>query len=175
MPATPTLVIVAHPDPDASRVTARLATAIRDLDHVTVHDIVAVYPDGRIDVPREQQLLRDHDVIVWQFPWHWYSVPGVLKSWIDQVLTYGFAYGTDGIALRGKTLRIVTSTGGPAASYTAEGFNFFTMTELMAPFRATARLTGMRLADPLVLHGARTVSDEDLALHAKHYHQLLSG
>ncbi|MDT0469497.1 NAD(P)H-dependent oxidoreductase [Streptomyces gibsoniae] len=174
MSPTPTLVVVAHPDRDASRVTAHLAEAVRDLAHVTVHDIVAAYPDGRIDVPREQQLLRDHDVIVWQFPWHWYAAPGVLKSWIDQVLTFGFAYGSDGIALREKTLQIVTSTGGPAASYTSEGFNLFTMTELMAPFRATARLTGMHLADPLVLHGARTVSDEDLALHAKHYRELLS-
>jgi glutathione-regulated potassium-efflux system ancillary protein KefG len=175
MSTTPTLVIVAHPDPDASRVTAQLAAAISDLEHVTVHDITAAYPDGRIDVPSEQRLLRAHDVIVWQFPWHWYSVPGVLKSWVDQVLTYGFAYGTGGTALHGKTLQLVTSTGGPAASYAADGFNRFTMTELLAPLHATARLTGMHLAEPLVLHGARAVSDEDLALQAKHYRGLLSG
>ena len=43
---------------------------------------------GGFDVAREQQLLRDHDTVVWQFPWHWYWVPGVLKEWMDQVLTY---------------------------------------------------------------------------------------
>jgi glutathione-regulated potassium-efflux system ancillary protein KefG len=31
-----------------------------------------------VDASREQELLREHDAIVWQFPWHWYSVPGVL-------------------------------------------------------------------------------------------------
>ena len=172
-PAPRTLVIVAHPDLASSRVTAHLADAVRGLDQVTVHDIAAAYPDGRIDTAREQRLLRGHDRIVWQFPWHWYSVPGVLKTWIDQVLTYGFAYGSGGTALAGKTLQLVTSTGGPGAAYSAGGFNRFTMTELLAPIDATARLTGMRLAEPLVLHGARTASDEDLNLHAKRYRELL--
>ncbi|MDF3301040.1 NAD(P)H-dependent oxidoreductase [Streptomyces tropicalis] len=174
MSRTRTLVVVAHPDLRGSRVTAHLADAIRDLEHVTVHDITAAYPDGRVDVAREQQLLRDHDTVVWQFPWHWYSVPGVLKSWMDQVLTHGFAYGAGGTALQGKTLRLVTSTGGPADSYAAGGYNRFTVAELLAPLDATAHLTGMRLAEPLVLYGARTVSDEDLALHTKRYREVLA-
>ncbi|MEV6210174.1 NAD(P)H-dependent oxidoreductase [Kitasatospora sp. NPDC051914] len=174
MPAPRTLVVVAHPDLASSRVTARLADAIRDLHHVTVHDIAAAYPDGRIDVAREQQLLREHEVIVWQFPWHWYSVPAVLKSWIDQVLEFGFAYGPGGTALHGKTLRLATSTGGPAHSYRPDGHNRFTIAELLHPIEATAHLTGMNLIAPLVLFGARTASDEDLALHAKQYRALLT-
>ncbi|MCM2577807.1 NAD(P)H-dependent oxidoreductase [Streptomyces meridianus] len=173
MSATRTLVVVAHPDLATSRITARLADAVGDLEHVTVHDIAAAGPGGRVDVAREQQLLRDHDRIVWLFPWHWYSVPGVLKSWIDQVLTYGFAYGADGTALHGKTLQLVTSTGGPADSYAADGFNRFTLAQLLTPLDATAHLTGMRLAEPFALFGARTVSDEDLSVHAKTFRALL--
>jgi glutathione-regulated potassium-efflux system ancillary protein KefG len=172
---SPTLVVVAHPDLASSRITARLAESVRDLGHVTVHEIGPAYPDGGFDIPHEQELLRDHDRIVLQFPWYWYSVPAVLKAWIDQVLTYGFAYGSSGTALRGKTLQVVTSTGGPEASYAAvDPTSGFTMIQLLAPFDATARLLGMRLAEPLVLHGARTVSDEDLALHAKRYRELLA-
>ena len=89
-----TLVLVAHPDLESSRITAHLTAAIKDMEHVTVHDLSAAYPDRRIDAAREQELLRTHDTIVWSFPWHWYSVPGVLKEWMDQVLTYGFAYGS---------------------------------------------------------------------------------
>ncbi|MFJ8201039.1 NAD(P)H-dependent oxidoreductase [Streptomyces sp. NPDC096152] len=169
-----TLVVVAHPDLAASRVTAHLAQSIRDLEHVTVHDIAAAYPDSRIDTTHEQRLLREHDVIVWQFPWHWYSVPGVLKTWMDKVLTHGFAYGTGGTALHGKTLQLVTSTGGPEGSYATDGFNRFTIDELLAPVHATAHLTGMHLGEPVVLYSARTVSDEDLALHAKRYRALLA-
>ncbi|MFB7496727.1 hypothetical protein ACFC09_18915 [Streptomyces sp. NPDC056161] len=47
------------------------------------------------------------------------------------------------------------------------------MTQLPAPLDATARLVGMRLAEPLVLHGARTVSDENLAAHAERHRELL--
>ena len=173
-PSLPTLVVVAHPDLASSRITAHLAEAVRDLAHVTIHELGPVYRDGRFDVAREQQLVRDHDRIVWQFPWYWYSVPAVLKAWIDQVLTYGFAYGSSGSALRGKTLQLVTSTGGPEESYASvDPTSRFTMTQLLAPLNATARLIGMRLAEPLVLHGARTVSDESLAVRAKRYRELL--
>ncbi|MEV6028331.1 NAD(P)H-dependent oxidoreductase [Streptomyces sp. NPDC052036] len=144
------------------------------LARVTVHELGPVCRDGRFEVAREQQLLRDHDRIVWQFPWYWYSVPAVLKAWIDQVLTYGFAYGSSGSAPRGKTLQLVTSTSGPEESYApGDPTSRLTMTQLLASLDATARLIGMRLAEPLVLHGARTVSDENLAVHAKRYRELL--
>ncbi|MGW1895658.1 NAD(P)H-dependent oxidoreductase [Streptomyces sp. NPDC002004] len=168
-----TLVVLAHPDLDESRINAHLVDAIADLDHVTVHDIAAAYTHRPIDVPHEQRLLRQHDMIVWQFPWHWYSVPGVLKSWMDEVLTYGFAYGSGGTALRGRTLQVVTSTGGPETAYAPDGFHGFTMRQLLSPIEATAGLTGMRLAEPLVVHSARRISDEDLALYAKRYRKLL--
>jgi glutathione-regulated potassium-efflux system ancillary protein KefG len=70
---------------------------------------------------------------------------------------------------------VVTSTGGPEESYAAvDPASRFTMAQMLAPLDATARLIGMRLAEPLVLHGARTVTDEDLAVHAKRYRELLS-
>lgn len=169
-----TLVLLAHPDLTSSRVNASLAHAARELPHVTVHDLAAAYPDRRVDVPREQELLAGHDALVWQFPWYWYSVPGILKGWMDDVLTRGWAYG-GGTALHGKTLRIVTSTGGPEASYAPDGHHRFTMEQLLAPLTATARLCGLDVAEPLILHGARTASDEDLALHAKRYRELLRG
>ncbi|BCW66833.1 NAD(P)H oxidoreductase [Arthrobacter sp. NicSoilB4] len=169
-----TLVIVAHPDLEKSRITARLTAAIRDVEHVTVHDLSAVYPDRRVDAIREQELLSGHDAIVWQFPWHWYSVPGVLKEWMDQVLTYGFAYGSGGDALRGKRLRLVISTGGPESSYTPSGHNRFTMAELLRPLEATAHLCGLQMEEPLVLHSAPGVTAAELAQHAARYQELLS-
>jgi glutathione-regulated potassium-efflux system ancillary protein KefG len=168
-----TLVLLAHPDLAASRVTRTLADAVRELAGVTVRDLGAVRTSTGYDVNEEQRLLVVHDTIVMQFPWYWYSVPGLLKEWMDQVLTWGFAYGSDGTALHGKTLQLVTSTGGPRASYRADGHNRFTMAELMAPLDATAHLCGMRLADPLVVHGARVIDDDALRLYAARYRSLL--
>jgi len=42
-----TLVLVAHPDLESSRITAHLTSAIMDLKHVTVHDLSAAHPDRR--------------------------------------------------------------------------------------------------------------------------------
>ena len=170
-----TLVLLAHPDLPASRIHARLVETARQADGVTVHDLAAASTDGRFDVGREQQLLLDHDQVVWQFPWYWYSVPAVLKAWMDQVLTYGFAYGQDGTALRGKSLQLVTSTGGPSASYRPDGHNRFTMQELLRPLEATAHLCGLELLDPLVLPGVRMMPDGELEEHAEHYRRLLAG
>lgn len=114
-----------------------------------------------MDANREQELLREHDAIVWQFPRHWYSVPGVLKEWMDQVLTYGFACGSGGDALHGKRLRLVVSTGGPESSYTAGGHNRFPMAELLRPLEATAHLCGMQMEEPwsCTLHPASRPSN----------------
>ncbi|MDQ0030436.1 NAD(P)H-dependent oxidoreductase [Arthrobacter bambusae] len=174
MTAPRTLVIVAHPDLNTSRITAQLAGALTDLDGVTVRDLGSIYPDRRFDAAREQQLLREHDMIVLQFPWHWYSVPGVLKEWMNQVLTYGFAYGAGGDALHGKRLQLVISTGGPELSYTATGHNRFTMAELLRPLEASAHLCGLEMAEPLILHAAPRVSHDELAAHAVRYRKLLS-
>lgn len=168
-----TLVLLAHPDLESSRVNRALADAVRDLPGVTLRDLAAVRGEQRFDGAAEQRLLVEHDIVVLQFPWYWYSVPGILKEWMDQVLTYGFAYGTGGTALHGKMLQVVTTTGGPGESYRAGGYNRFTMSELMRPIDATAHLCGMPLAEPLVVHGVRVLDDEALASYAARYRALL--
>ncbi|MBW8705975.1 General stress protein 14 [Streptomyces sp. MBT84] len=168
-----TLVLLAHPDLGRSRINAALADAVRDLDHVTLHDIHDAYPDRVIDVTAEQRLVREHDVIVFQFPFHWYSVPGFLKQWLDEVMLRDFAYDS-GPLLGGKTLQLVTSTGGVEEAYRPGGFHCFTMGELLRPLEQTAHRMGLAYAEPLVLHDARGTGDEELALHAKRYRELLA-
>jgi glutathione-regulated potassium-efflux system ancillary protein KefG len=97
-----TLVILGHPSPEDSRVNRHLADSVRGLPDVSVRDLAAVRGATGFDVAAEQEALRAHGTVVLQFPWYWHSVPGILKEWMDQVLTYGFAYGTGGDALHGK-------------------------------------------------------------------------
>lgn len=176
MPRSPrTLVLLAHPDPDGSRVNSALADAVRDLDDVTVRDLVAVRRADGFDAAEEQRLLMEHDTVVLQFPWYWYSVPGILKEWMDQVLLHGFAYGSGGTKLRGKTLQVVTTTGGPGESYRPGGYNRFTMDELLRPLDATAHLCGMTLGEPFVVHGVRQLDEASLAEQGARYRALLTG
>ena len=121
----------------------------------------------------EQDLLRTHELIVFQHPFYWYSSPAILKEWQDLVLEHGFAYGEAGTALHGKRLLSVLSAGGPAEAYTREGYNHFTVDELLTPFEQTARLCGMEYLPPLVVHNARALPDAEIARHAAAYRQRL--
>ncbi|GAL26611.1 NAD(P)H oxidoreductase YRKL [Vibrio variabilis] len=42
------------------------------------------------------------DVIVLQFPFYWYSMPALLKKWMDDVFSFNFAYGPEGDKLKVK-------------------------------------------------------------------------
>lgn len=170
-----TLVLLAHPDPAGSRVNRALADAVRDLDDVTVRDLATVRRADGFDTAEEQRTLVEHDTVVLQFPWYWYSVPGILKEWMDQVLLHGFAYGRYGTKLQGKTLQVVTTTGGPGESYQPGGHNRFTMKELLRPIDATAHLCGMPLAEPFVVHGIHHLDEAALAEYSARYRALLTG
>lgn len=45
------------------------------------------------DIAREQQKLRWADAVLLQFPLWWFSMPAILKGWVERVYAYGFAYG----------------------------------------------------------------------------------
>ena len=169
------LVLVAHPALRRSRVNRRLVAAASGLDGVVVNDLYQHYPDFDIDVGREQSLLSDHDVIVMQHPFYWYSTPAILKEWQDLVLEHGWAYGHEGHALDGKVLVTAVSTGGAESAYSRGGSNRFTVRELLAPIEQTARLCGMVYLPPFVIHGTHALGEDDIDRHAKDYRRLLEG
>ncbi|QFU76922.1 flavodoxin family protein [Halioglobus maricola] len=154
------LILFAHPSPDRSEVNVPLAETSTEHSAVTFVDLYREYPDLRIDIDREQQQLREHDVIVFMFPLYWYSTPAILKEWQDLVLEYGFAYGAEGRELHGKTFLCAITAGGTENAYHREGFNHFEVRELLVPLENTAGLTGMHYLPPYVLFGARTAVEE---------------
>ncbi len=168
------LLLFAHPSLDRSEVNVDLLRASRQADGVTVVDLYGEYPDYRIDIDREQQRLREHDVIVFMFPLYWYSTPALLKEWQDLVLEYGFAYGHEGTALHGKSLLCAITAGGNEQAYCAEGYNHFTLRQLLTPLEQTANLTGMQFLPPFALFGSRTALDEGrVAAHVNDWTRVL--
>ena len=78
------------------------------------------------DIKTEQQYISDADVLVFQFPIWWFQMPAILKGYIDQVFSKGFAYdiGPDGVfgLLNGKKCILINTTGGTAEQYNDYGF-----------------------------------------------------
>ena len=169
------VVIAAHPQLDHSRATRALMQAAARLDpaRVDVRDLYALYPDYFIDVKAEQAALQQARLVVWLHPVHWYSMPPLMKLWLDEVFSFGWAYGPGGRALVGKDLWLAASTGGPQSSYRPDGYNRYFFDAFMHPNEQTAALCGMRWLPPLVLHGAHQAPAQVLDEHAQLFAQRL--
>ncbi len=167
------LVLVAHPQIEQSHIHRRLAQAARAAaaqnPKVVVRDLYALYPDYFVDVAAEQACLSRARLIVWQHPIHWYGMTPLMKLWVDEVLSLGWAYGPDGTALVNKQLWLVTSTGGTEASYQPDGHNRYHFDAFMPPYEQTAVLCGMQFLKPWALHGAHHLAPDNLDDHAASY------
>ncbi|WP_454757435.1 NAD(P)H-dependent oxidoreductase [Cupriavidus campinensis] len=87
------------------------------------------------DIAAEQDKLRWADAVIFQFPLWWFSMPAIMKGWVERVYAYGFAYGVgehsdarwgdrygEG-SLKGKRAMLLVTTGGWDSHYSARGIN----------------------------------------------------
>ena len=168
-----TLVIVCHPAIENSTVNRQLALAATELPDVSVRYLYTLYPDFKIDVAAEQTALSQADRIVFQFPFYWYSAPALLREYLDQVLTYGWAYGERGTALQDKELLLAISAGAHESGFCHDGKVHYTITELLRPFQATCNYTGMRYLAPFIIFDTINLSSTALQQHTQNYCHVL--
>lgn len=124
-----TLIIIGHPDFSQSKAVKALLDTLPANADITVHDIAAAYPDGKIDIEKELALMEAHERVVLQFPIHWFGVPAVLKNWIDQVFGNGWT-GDGGHRLNGKPFALAFTSGITADVYQKDKFGY-TVNDLM--------------------------------------------
>lgn len=167
------LNLVFHPNLASSRVNRTWKTQLEDSGKVnSSRDLYAEYPDFNIDVAKEQALLTAHQRIILQFPMYWWSMPPLLKKWLDDVLEYQFAYGSKGDKLQDKDLQLICSVGGQAKNYS--GFHMFaTVPELLRPFQLTANLAKMNYAQPLYMFNADACSDNEIQRFGERWVELI--
>ena len=169
------LVLFFHPRYEDSRANRILADAARSIPGVQFRDMYEEYPDFNIDVRREQALLTESDIIVWQHPFFWYSCPPLMKQWIDLVLEYGWAYGKDGNKLEGKSVIQAISSAGTFEVYQPTGRNRFTYRTLLSPFDQTVHLCRMIYLPPFIVPGAPRMNREEISQYADRYKAVLEG
>ena len=167
------LILVFHPLLHKSRVNRELLRFVEDLEGVTIRLMYDLYPDFHIDTKAEQELLLQHDVVVWQHPFYWYSSPSLLKEWIDIVLEHGFAYGREGKALQGKKVMTTISAGGRRDVYQEGGLRRFSIRQLLAPFEQTVNLCNMNYLPPFVVHGTHLLDHQGITNAGKEYRKVI--
>ncbi|MBK0031039.1 NAD(P)H-dependent oxidoreductase [Erwinia sp. S43] len=150
---TRALIISGHPNLKESIANATILTAVAAaLPEAEIRYLDSLYPDYRFDIEAEQQALRCADVIVWQFPFSWYALPGLMKLWIDEVFLYGFSHGSTS-KLNGKKLLLSFTTGAPQEAFSTEGWFGHDLDDYLLPFRTTAGLCNLELLPPIHTSG----------------------
>jgi len=140
------LIVVAHPDPKSltHSVAVQLAEGISSSDHTfEIADLAAEGFEPRftaadvalfrreapppVDVAAEQARIDRADALVLVYPVYWWSMPGLLKGWIDRVFANGWAYdeSSDGkIVKKLQRLRVhlVAIGGADLRTYARHGY-----------------------------------------------------
>ncbi|WP_083448823.1 NAD(P)H-dependent oxidoreductase [Actinoplanes rectilineatus] len=137
-----TLVVFAHPEPDSltGSTAHSIATGVTgtpghtsevaDLTAegfdptFTTADLAVIRGTGRPpeDVRREQSRIERADRLVLVFPVYWWTMPALLKGWVDRVFTDGWAYGDGGDALVNREVHLVALAGASAGVYDRHGY-----------------------------------------------------
>ncbi len=102
---------------------------------MTAADLAFYRGNGNLpgDVRREQLRVEAADLIVLAFPVYWWSMPALVKGWIDRVFTKGWAFGVgDGQPgrLAGKRVRLIATGGAGAQAYDGRGYRAAIATQI---------------------------------------------
>lgn len=151
-----------------------MTEAIREMDSITFVDLYREYPNLKIDQKVETDRLFDHDIIIFQFPMHWYSTPAILKEYQDRIILAEHAYSPAGKAFVSRFFFCALSTGGTTDNFGPGSRNNYSVLEFLRPQEQTMRAVGMTYLPPFVIYGARFVPEEGrLEPHIKAWVKLL--
>ena len=159
-----TLVIVSHPYPEQSTAIKALQAVAERSANVTVRNLESLYGSdlAAFDVTAEQRAAEAADRIVFLFPIHWFNLTPMLKAYLNQVWTYGWAFGS-AFALKDKEMQVVVTAGAIPHTYSSEGIIKSTMDEVLTPLKASAYYVGMQYNQPLAFYDAMGRSESELA------------
>ena len=117
------------------------------------------------------------DFVILQFPLWWFSLPAILKGWIDRVFAMGFSYNAgrsyDQGVFRGKRSMLSLTTGGPAASY-GPGTKNGSIDQVLRHIQSGMQyFIGMDVLPPFIAYGASRAAPEQRAAYLEAYRQRL--
>ena len=164
------LIIVAHPDIQESVINKRWVEELKkDPEQFAVHNIYNSYPDWNIDVEKEQKLIEEYNTILFQYPMYWFNCPPLLKKYMDDVFTHGWAYGSKGDKLKGKKFAIAISTGIETEEFQLGGKYHVTLDQLLQPFKTMAQFCRMEYKGHFTLDDSHNVTPDRLEKSAQKY------
>ncbi|MEU0248696.1 NAD(P)H-dependent oxidoreductase [Streptomyces sp. NPDC006235] len=126
--------------------------------------------EGTLDAAVRAHLdrLLAADLLVLSFPMWWFSLPAVLKGWVDRVFVMGGVFGGDhglfgDAALAGKRAMLLFTTGGPGESFRPGGA-FGPMDDFLFHIhRGMLEFVGYQVLEPVITYGPARMTDQERA------------
>jgi NAD(P)H dehydrogenase (quinone) len=130
------------------------------------------------DIKTEMEKIEWADLIIFNFPLWWFSLPAILKGYVDRVFAMGFAYGGgrgvyDNGVFKGKKGMLTITTGGPAQTYSANGRNGDLDTILFHINHGMFYFIGLEVLHPFVVFSPVRLTDEERSAELSRYEQHL--
>lgn len=128
------------------------------------------------DILSEQEKVQWCDVMIWQFPLYWFSVPAILKGWIDKVFSMGKFYDNgkiydNGFSVGKKALLSVT-TGGPQKNYVAD--NYGSISSILFPIhRGILEFLGFSVLQPKIIYSVERLDNKERKMILDHWAERL--
>lgn len=144
MPST--LFIIGNPEPQQSHFAQNLIQSIEDKGHDCL-----ILKDAANDsmhfsetsLNRMRQLMESAQSIVLHVPVYWYAAPALVKSWMDQILSPGWAFPSSKSAIAGKPIALSLTTGSAVESYQSGASNQANLEDYFLPYRRSFEYCGM--------------------------------
>ncbi|WP_445611515.1 NAD(P)H-dependent oxidoreductase [Hafnia alvei] len=127
------------------------------------------------DIALEQSKLLWADTVIFQFPLWWFSMPAIMKGWVERVYAYGFAYGVgehndshwgdrygEG-TLAGKRAMLMVTAGGWQPHYSARGINGPIDDILFPIHHGILHYPGFDVLPPFVIYHTSKVNPDSYA------------
>lgn len=171
-----TLVIIGHPDIESSVVNKKWIEEMKlHPDLFTIHELAKEYPDGVIDIEKEQSLIMSHGNLILQFPIHWFNSPHLLKKWLDDVFIDGWAFGKSGNNLKDRKIALAVTAGSKSEDYDKEGRYKYHLEDVLVPFEITAKYCKADYQSFFAFYGTDFSTQEEIIQSAKDYVHFLKG
>jgi NAD(P)H dehydrogenase (quinone) len=117
------------------------------------------------DIAAEQKKVLAADLVVFQFPIWWFSMPSILKGWVDRVFARGFAYlpgrKYDTGMLAGRRAMLSLTTGTSRDTYMPDGIDGAINDILWPIHNGILRYTGFDVLPPFVAYMPGRISAEE--------------
>ncbi len=147
------LIILAHPTFQRSFIHKKCMHIAHEYADNTIVDLYEDYPTFIIDAKEQQNLLLQHDIIIFHYPWRWFSPPALLQEWKETVLTNEFIIEHD--SLKDKIFSSVISVEDEQEDYTENGMYHMNINALLSPQSKMAEICQMVYIPPLIVYGHR--------------------